>query len=172
MADMEYSADGLWLMLRNTRIAKIDGPGWILQWGDSVTWLPEPRWKQLDTSTERVFCVQDTQPQEGVLADFAKYEYDLSAPGCEITRVRERSNGGLSSYAPWNPSITDEGSLTPEERIEKALNFAITYGQTDGSHHKMWVIDQIVRALVPDYEAFRKDYEEDGEYEWDEGIAP
>jgi hypothetical protein len=70
---------------------------------------------------------------------------------------------------------------TPEERIQKALEIIMSYGGTDGAHHKAWVLDQIVRALVPDYEAWVKRYEygddgegEDGEkiYEWDPGIPP
>ena len=35
-----------------------------------------------------------------------------------------------------------------DARIEKALEFAETYASTDGEHHKMWVIDQMVRALT------------------------
>lgn len=32
--------------------------------------------------------------------------------------------------------------------IEKALEYAYRYGQIDGAHHKQWVIDQMVRALL------------------------
>lgn len=69
-----------------------------------------------------------------------------------------------------------------EERIKKALEIARRYGQIDGSHHKMWVIDQLVRTLCGDkehYEEFVKEYEHsdieddyDEYYEWDVGIAP
>ena len=69
-----------------------------------------------------------------------------------------------------------------EHRIEKALNIAWQYGTIDGSHHKMWVIDQMVRALrgsEEEYLDWVKKYETpiiDGEhteyYEWDTGIAP
>ncbi len=31
---------------------------------------------------------------------------------------------------------------------DKALEIAKGFGQTDGDHHKAWVIDQIVRALL------------------------
>lgn len=63
------------------------------------------------------------------------------------------------------------------ERIDNesayALMFAMSYGQDDGAHHKMWVIDQMVRAITGDaYEAMIKFYEEDGKYEWDTGVAP
>lgn len=62
--------------------------------------------------------------------------------------------------------------MTDAERIEAALDIALD-GQIDGSHHKTWVIDQIVRALTGDnYEAWVTEYEENGEYEWDRGIAP
>lgn len=63
-----------------------------------------------------------------------------------------------------------------EERIKKALKYAWSYGQIDGGHHKMWVIDQMVRALLEDeYEEWVKRYETpDGDdyWEWDIGIAP
>lgn len=65
-----------------------------------------------------------------------------------------------------------------EERIKEALNLAWQYGQIDGSHHKMWVINQMVRVLCGDKEEYRKWVEAyetpDGEdyYVWDMGIAP
>lgn len=63
-----------------------------------------------------------------------------------------------------------------EDRIKKALSIAWQYGQIDGSHHKMWVIDQMVRALLEeDYngwvEAYETPYGKDY-WEWDTGIAP
>lgn len=66
-----------------------------------------------------------------------------------------------------------------KEHIETALELAFMYSQIDGSHHKAWVIDQMVRALLgEDYDDWIKKYngdvDEDGEYEyeWDEGVAP
>lgn len=64
-----------------------------------------------------------------------------------------------------------------KEVIDKALDIAYKYGQTDGGHHKMWVIDQMVRTLLKDdYDKFVKEYEKpdknDDYYEWDTGIAP
>jgi hypothetical protein len=66
--------------------------------------------------------------------------------------------------------------MTPEQKIEQALTMA-HYGSTDGSHHKAWVIDQMVRALTGDgYEAWVAEHKsgDDGPetYEWDCGIAP
>lgn len=37
---------------------------------------------------------------------------------------------------------------TESERIAAALEVAANYGATDGAHHKMWVIDQMVRNLT------------------------
>lgn len=34
------------------------------------------------------------------------------------------------------------------KRIQAALNVAMSSGGTNGSHHKMWVIDQMVRCLT------------------------
>ena len=76
----------------------------------------------------------------------------------------------------------------PQARIAKALEIAAEDGTTDGAHHKMWVIDQMVRALTGcpavtrtstagyEYEAQGESAEylafvgDDGD--WDEGIAP
>ena len=46
------------------------------------------------------------------------------------------------------------------ERIDLALEYAVKYGGIDGSHHKDWVIDQMVRALTgcPMLEKQAKDY--------------
>lgn len=64
-----------------------------------------------------------------------------------------------------------------DDRIEKALDLAVRYGQIDGAHHKTWVIDQMVRILAGDgYEQLVKDAcdGEDGPktYGWDVGIPP
>ena len=66
-----------------------------------------------------------------------------------------------------------------EEKIEKALRIAWSYGQIDGSHHKAWVIDQMVRELCgtnEEYEKWIDAYEApvgyEDYYKWDIGIAP
>lgn len=66
-----------------------------------------------------------------------------------------------------------------KENIEKALDIAWRYAQIDGDHHKMWVIDQMVRVLCGNNEEYGKwiaAYEaplDDGDYYiWDKGIAP
>jgi hypothetical protein len=61
--------------------------------------------------------------------------------------------------------------------IDLAVNLGLDYGTGDGAHHKMWVIDQMLRALLGDeYEQHIRDtcYGDEGPdtYEWDTGIAP
>lgn len=63
------------------------------------------------------------------------------------------------------------------KRIMDALEIAVKYSQTDGSHHKAWVIDQMIRALTGEnYDIFIKEYREgeDGPetYDWDKGTPP
>lgn len=67
--------------------------------------------------------------------------------------------------------------MNNKQRMIDAINLALRYGQIDGSHHKMWVIDQIIRILTGEnYEDVIKHYRqgENGEhtYDWDCGIAP
>ena len=66
-----------------------------------------------------------------------------------------------------------------DKRIKLALSLAWGYGQIDGAQHKMWVIDQMVRALCDSKEEYNKWVEayeaplsEEEYYEWDTGIAP
>ena len=67
-----------------------------------------------------------------------------------------------------------------ENRIKDALDLAWQYGQIDGSHHRVWVIDQMVRALCGSekkYEKWVRAYQaplnnDEDYYEWDTGIAP
>lgn len=64
-----------------------------------------------------------------------------------------------------------------EERIKRALSYAWSYGQIDGDHHKMWVIDQMVHTLLgeEEYVKWIEAYETpDGDdyWEWNVGIAP
>ena len=67
--------------------------------------------------------------------------------------------------------------MSPADRIAAALDVINQYGGIDGSHHKAWVLDQVVRLLAGDeYAAWVRAHcvGEDGPdtYAWDEGIAP
>lgn len=59
---------------------------------------------------------------------------------------------------------------------QQALEFIMEWGGIDGGHHKQWVLDQVVRILCDDYDAWVREAMdgEDGPetYLWDEGIAP
>ena len=59
------------------------------------------------------------------------------------------------------------------ERAIKTLAVAFLYGQFDGAHHRLWAIDQMVRALTgDDYNRFVEHYEEGGDYTWKKGGPP
>lgn len=64
-----------------------------------------------------------------------------------------------------------------EKRVQTALDIAFQFGSIDGSHHKMWVIDQMVRQLTgKEYENWVRTVKDgvDGPntYTWEEGIPP
>lgn len=59
------------------------------------------------------------------------------------------------------------------ERTEIAVGLIGQYAGTGGAHHKQWLLDQVLRALLGDaYENWIVEWEDHGQYEWDEGIAP
>lgn len=73
--------------------------------------------------------------------------------------------------------VSNQKHITSAMRNRLAIDLAIRYGGTDGGHHKMWVIDQMIRILAgKKYKKIIKDAKagEDGPdtYDWDEGIAP
>jgi hypothetical protein len=58
-------------------------------------------------------------------------------------------------------------------KVGDALKIAYTYSQIDGAHHKAWVIDQMLRALLEDnYSTWIKKYCYNTGFSWDVGIAP
>lgn len=62
-----------------------------------------------------------------------------------------------------------------DSKVRNALNIAFALGQTDGSHHKAWVINLMVKTLLETPQAYAEwvaEYENNGEYEWDVGVAP
>ena len=67
--------------------------------------------------------------------------------------------------------------MDAELKVQKAIEIIEDCGWIDGGHHKMWVIDQVLRILRDDYDEWVKNYPvgEDGPQtygEWDTGIAP
>lgn len=79
-------------------------------------------------------------------------------PGCAVKHMRRRPlNGGNV------PSLSDS------ERVKAALDLLTTYGHTDGSHHKAWIVDHVARILAGDgYEEWVHPLWAS----WDEGIMP
>ena len=63
-----------------------------------------------------------------------------------------------------------------KNRCWEVLDFIGEWGWIDGGHHKQWVLDQLVRMLVEDYEKWVAEWEDGedgpGTYSWDQGIAP
>ena len=66
-----------------------------------------------------------------------------------------------------------------ESKEDEILALIEMYGMVDGSHHKQWVLTEIVRIIKEDEDSFQVWKEaycmgEDGPdtYSWDEGIAP
>lgn len=61
-------------------------------------------------------------------------------------------------------------------KIIKTIDLIEQYGGIDGAHHKQWVIDQIARVLIDNYDKWVVEMcdGEDGPntYDWDIGIAP
>lgn len=92
--------------------------------------------------------------------------------------------------------------MSPEERVQKAIEVLMSYGGFDGAHHKQYALDQTLRILTGcqyetreatdingvkySYEALgecekyrqvvaeycNEDANGDPEYEWDVGIPP
>jgi hypothetical protein len=63
--------------------------------------------------------------------------------------------------------------MTDAERIAEAARIAHRYGMIDGEHHKQWVIDQMLRAMLADgYANWVAEMNSEEFDPWDEGIAP
>jgi len=58
-----------------------------------------------------------------------------------------------------------------EEKICDAEGVVFEYGDLKDAHHKQWVIDQMIRKMIPDYEDFLRRYNTYG-HVWDAGIEP
>lgn len=92
----------------------------------------------------------------------------------------DRAAARLSHMAPFLMARVEE--LEAEEKrlrgvVEATVEVARAYGGHDGDHHRAWVVDQMVRALMGDgYAEWVKDWNAgpDGpdSYEWQTGIAP
>lgn len=64
-----------------------------------------------------------------------------------------------------------------KDKNAEVLELIFEYGGIDGSHHKQWLINEIVKKITGDkYQEWVNEYQdgEDGPqtYIWDEGINP
>jgi len=87
-----------------------------------------------------------------------------------------RADHAMDLVKAWRREKRDDppNQLTRDlqARIVAALKVADEYGGIDGGHHKMWVIDQMVRALLgKEYVEWVHRFNASGG-EWDEGTAP
>ena len=98
-----------------------------------------------------------------------------SVKAAEAVSPGVQSDNADASFSEELKKFVD--SSNTEEKVVEALALMFNYSQIDGGHHKLWVIDQVVRTLTGDkYEEFVKFYEHDDvldeDYDWDTGIAP
>ena len=69
-------------------------------------------------------------------------------------------NKAISNYVHDNDR--DYRDITEPPDVEGAIDIAGMYGMDDGSHHKQWVIDQMLRRLLGHrYSLWVEEYEED-----------
>lgn len=94
----------------------------------------------------------------------------------DLDRIRSELGDYLSALEARSP-IEENDDVSACTRCKKALEIIHNHGDIDGSHHKQWVLDQVVRVLAGDqYGVWVKRYKagKNGPdtFEWDEGIAP
>lgn len=104
----------------------------------------------------------------GVAVELAAIRGDLETADDMLAKIRDIVRADALPDG-------DEGS----DRADRALEIADQYSQTDGDHHKAWVLDQMVRTLTGTkaaYNEFVREHMagEDGPatYGWDTGTAP
>ena len=56
--------------------------------------------------------------------------------------------GLVTESDPNDLALSDASYDELWKRVRRALEVAVNYGTTDGEHHKVWVIDQMVRHLT------------------------
>lgn len=118
----------------------------------------------------------NTENDHGVIKNNDKYHLNLLANAIRDCAAKlgiihpDAEPTGSELLMLCEDIVTQHENLqnTYKQRIEKAVEIAEDDGQYDGEHHKIWVIDQMVRTLTSDqYEKFME-----RNPEWDTGIAP
>lgn len=94
-----------------------------------------------------------------------------------VRAVRERAGPGMGEFTIREIAQAALLAARQDAGREQALQLAREYGQTDGAHHKAWVIDQMVRALSGiEYDQFVREAQAGADgpetYDWDCGVPP
>lgn len=91
-----------------------------------------------------------------------------------VTKMKEINDDPLADPALAISVDLIEGDFNEAfRRITEAAEIATKYGEYDGSHHKMWVITEMLKVLVGEKEFNRwKRAWEEKDYAWDEGVPP
>ena len=117
-------------------------------------------------------------------ADPSTWCHVCGMPKSAVDPLVTRGNDLLCHMCAYESVVGDNARLRADleqakAATDRALELAVQYGGIDGDHHKAWVIDQMVRALLvtePVYAQFVKDAcdGEDGPdtYAWDTGVIP
>jgi len=81
--------------------------------------------------------------------------------------VKQAQEVKLEKISSEFPEVSEEVEI--EEEDLPITSFIVKYAYIDGSHHKQWIIDQVLRRILKhEYNNFIKFID----YEWDTGISP
>ena len=122
--------------------------------------------------------IDDTETAYQALRNGGKEKKDEKpSKGCNVDMIAnikeefEESLDVLSAHRLFSyDTETEQRKNLP---VSVALEIARRFGGTDESHHKSWVIDQMVRALTGSTNTMENEqYKQVTGEDWDKGIAP
>lgn len=123
-------------------------------------------------------------------------KYPSGRIDCESDKCGEWHQGGhyIDELLPGDSLITHDGcscctgcgkpfdsdtvimnDIHGKCKIDLATRVASRFGMIDGAHHKQWVIDQMLQAILSEkeYQTWLSQMNSDKDYDpWDPGIAP
>lgn len=111
-----------------------------------------------------------------------KADAEITALNAEVKYTRDimlRYRDRIAKDEKLRAAYNDQIRIIEEQAdiIGGVQELVYKWGGIDGSHHKQWLIDEIIKLIAGDnYESWVKAYNNgecgDSTYEWDEGIAP
>ena len=110
-----------------------------------------------------------------ILGDVRKILLDDFGPGSPKELFDyPPSDTSIDDFIEYSLIYVDSSDWSDNERINHAVDLAWRYGGIDGDHHQKWLVDQMLRTMLrpEEYADFVKEYESNGDYEWETGIAP